>query len=380
MLPEVALPSLRPARPQEPALRAEPVARAAPLRDPGEDRAFSVRLERRPSTGQRRDDRTPSENMTPADPRNAPAEAAAEKPTGPPHSGVGGGLVLPTALFVDELTAEETADEATGGEATTDTPPVCCDLPPPQPSLPAAAPIALPQPAGAPVLTAESSAPGTPAVPPETASPSVEIATHAPAHQPAAGSIPADKARPEPSAPAGQADALLRPPTAETPPPPPVLPPTPAAPPAAPLGPAIAQAAPLPLAAVPMAIAAQAIAGEQRFEIRLDPAELGRVEVTLAIDREHGVRTHLVVERPETLHLLRNDLSRLEQALTDTGLKSDPGSISFSLQQGGEGGHPPGAQPWQMAGTPTSEDPDVPHAPAPPRMLRGLGSGVDLIL
>ncbi len=62
--------------------------------------------------------------------------------------------------------------------------------------------------------------------------------------------------------------------------------------------------------------------GKNRFEIRLDPAELGRIDVRLDIDRQGNVTSRLLVERADTLDLLRRDLSNLERALNDAGLKT----------------------------------------------------------
>ena len=54
-------------------------------------------------------------------------------------------------------------------------------------------------------------------------------------------------------------------------------------------------------------IAPQAPAGTQPFEIRLDPPELGRIDVKLDVDGEGNVTTRLAVERTETLDLFRRD-------------------------------------------------------------------------
>src|SRR5262249_6131078 len=64
--------------------------------------------------------------------------------------------------------------------------------------------------------------------------------------------------------------------------------------------------APAALAAVPLAgvaveIAARAQAGTNRFEIRLDPPDLGRIDVRLNVDKQGNVTSHLVVERSATL-------------------------------------------------------------------------------
>lgn len=73
--------------------------------------------------------------------------------------------------------------------------------------------------------------------------------------------------------------------------------------------------------------------GTSKFEIRLDPPELGRIEVRLEIHRDGQVHAILAADRPETLELLNRDSRGLERALQDVGLKADSGSLSFSLRQ-----------------------------------------------
>ena len=53
----------------------------------------------------------------------------------------------------------------------------------------------------------------------------------------------------------------------------------------------------VPLNGVAVEIASQALAGKHRFEIRLDPPELGRIDVKLDIDSDGNVTSRLVVER-----------------------------------------------------------------------------------
>lgn len=88
----------------------------------------------------------------------------------------------------------------------------------------------------------------------------------------------------------------------------------------------------VPVATLAAEIAARHKAGGSRFEIRLDPPELGRIDVRLDVDRSGRVRSTLIVEKPETLDLLRHDLRSLERALDQAGFKSDPGSISLGLK------------------------------------------------
>lgn len=77
-------------------------------------------------------------------------------------------------------------------------------------------------------------------------------------------------------------------------------------------------------------------AGENQFSIRLDPAELGRVTVKIAFSQNGLVKSQIIAERPETLELLQRDARGLERALESGGHKAEPGSISFSLDSGGE--------------------------------------------
>ncbi|MEM1048669.1 MAG: flagellar hook-length control protein FliK [Pseudomonadota bacterium] len=85
------------------------------------------------------------------------------------------------------------------------------------------------------------------------------------------------------------------------------------------------------------AIARGAAAGENRFSIRLDPPELGRVDVRLKIGDDGVARAHLIVERSETLDLFMRDQRNLERALEQAGVKTDAASLQFSLKGDGDG-------------------------------------------
>ena len=73
-------------------------------------------------------------------------------------------------------------------------------------------------------------------------------------------------------------------------------------------------------------------AGKKRFEIRLDPPELGRIDVRLEIDSDGQVKSRLIVERSETLDMLRRDAPQLERALQQAGLKTSDNALEFSLR------------------------------------------------
>lgn len=89
----------------------------------------------------------------------------------------------------------------------------------------------------------------------------------------------------------------------------------------------------VPLESLAVEIATRAKNGERRFDIRLDPPELGRIDVRLEIDHKGNTTTKLIVERAETLDLLQRDARGLEKALQSAGLKTDAGGLEFSLRQ-----------------------------------------------
>jgi len=79
-------------------------------------------------------------------------------------------------------------------------------------------------------------------------------------------------------------------------------------------------------------IARGAAQGDKNFTIRLDPPELGRVDVRLKISDDGIARAHLIVERSETLDLFLRDQRSLERSLEQAGVKTDGSSLQFSLE------------------------------------------------
>jgi flagellar hook-length control protein FliK len=138
---------------------------------------------------------------------------------------------------------------------------------------------------------------------------------------------------------------------------------------------------PVPLSGLALEIAASAKSGKSRFEIRLDPADLGRIDVRIDIDRNGQVTSHLTVEKPETLSMLRQDAPQLQRALDDAGFKTGNGGLQFSLRdqsssgQNNGGDASPNAQRLVI-----NEEDTVPAAVAGRTYGRALGpsSGVDI--
>ena len=75
-----------------------------------------------------------------------------------------------------------------------------------------------------------------------------------------------------------------------------------------------------------------------RFELRLDPPELGRIEVRLDVSRDHRVSAMIMADSPQALTELARNARELEQMLQSAGLELSDSGLSFDLRQGSEGG------------------------------------------
>lgn len=80
-------------------------------------------------------------------------------------------------------------------------------------------------------------------------------------------------------------------------------------------------------------VSRQVESGNSRFQIRLDPPELGRIDVKLDIDNKGQVHAKLTVEKAETLDLMQRDQRALEKALQQAGLDQSKTNLEFSLKQ-----------------------------------------------
>jgi flagellar hook-length control protein FliK len=137
----------------------------------------------------------------------------------------------------------------------------------------------------------------------------------------------------------------------------------------------------VPLSGLAMEIAASARSGKSRFEIRLDPAELGRIDVRIDVDRNGQVTSHLTVDRPETLSMLRQDATQLQRALDNAGLQTGNAGLQFSLRdqssQGQNDGNPSNPNAHRLI---VGEEETIPATVAGRSYGRMLGAsgGVDI--
>lgn len=74
-----------------------------------------------------------------------------------------------------------------------------------------------------------------------------------------------------------------------------------------------------------------------QFDLRLDPPELGRVEVRLEVSRDHRVTATVTADNPQALAELARHARELQQTLQSAGLELSDAGLSFDLRQGREG-------------------------------------------
>lgn len=113
----------------------------------------------------------------------------------------------------------------------------------------------------------------------------------------------------------------------------------------------------VPAAAIALQMARNLQKGISRFDIRLDPPEMGRIDVRMEIRKDGQVVAHMSVERPETLDLLQRDARALQQALNNAGLQADSDSLNFSLKDGqDDASNPSFAEGSNAAGDTDADD------------------------
>lgn len=76
--------------------------------------------------------------------------------------------------------------------------------------------------------------------------------------------------------------------------------------------------------------------GKDHFSIRLNPEDLGRIDIRLEIAQDGRLQANISVEKAQTLELLQRDQRSLESALNGAGLKADSDSLNFSLHSDGK--------------------------------------------
>ncbi|MEN2786152.1 flagellar hook-length control protein FliK [Sphingomonas qilianensis] len=78
-----------------------------------------------------------------------------------------------------------------------------------------------------------------------------------------------------------------------------------------------------------VAIARHVAAGRDEMMVRLDPPDMGRIDIRLSFDREGGVRGVIAADHQGALDLLRRETGDLSRALADAGIRADAQSFRF---------------------------------------------------
>ncbi len=121
-------------------------------------------------------------------------------------------------------------------------------------------------------------------------------------------------------------------------------------------------------------------AGTHRLVMRLEPPELGRLEISLVRTPDTGTRVEITAERPTTLALLHQDAPALHQALSDAGVPVDGRSLTMQLGQSGSqspggfggGNADPGARRFTGWNSGASESLSDPSPFLAPREMRSV--------
>lgn len=73
--------------------------------------------------------------------------------------------------------------------------------------------------------------------------------------------------------------------------------------------------------------------GIDQMTIQLEPADLGRVEVSMRTGADGHTQLNFIVDKADTMDALARDARSLERALQEAGVKADAGSMQFNLRQ-----------------------------------------------
>jgi hypothetical protein len=153
------------------------------------------------------------------------------------------------------------------------------------------------------------------------------------------------------------------------------------------IDPTAARAAPV-ASQVAQQIVRRANGDNTRFELRLDPPELGKIQVRLDVSRDHKVTAVVSADNPQALNELSRGARDLQQALQSAGLDLSDDRLSFDLSnqqggfsqphQGGDNASSPAPMRSAAADTQSSIDTSLPRA-RPLSIESWRGSRIDVM-
>lgn len=85
-------------------------------------------------------------------------------------------------------------------------------------------------------------------------------------------------------------------------------------------------------------IARRVATGGDELVIRLDPAELGRINIRMSVNEHGQLRATVAADLPSVVEAIRNDVPELSRALEQAGLRTDSQSFRFDKGANGDSG------------------------------------------
>lgn len=71
--------------------------------------------------------------------------------------------------------------------------------------------------------------------------------------------------------------------------------------------------------------------GTKTLAIQLDPPELGKMQLKMKYEKGEPLRVHIVLEKADTMAMFQRDAHSLQNILSQAGLQTDSGSLTFDL-------------------------------------------------
>lgn len=105
---------------------------------------------------------------------------------------------------------------------------------------------------------------------------------------------------------------------------------------------------------ITIAINKNIVNGQNNFSIRLNPAELGKIDIKLEFLADGKMQAAMIVENEKTLTMLQRDQGALDKALQDAGINLADKNMSFSLMKQNQENNAP-----QFAGNNVSSNDDA---------------------
>jgi len=85
-------------------------------------------------------------------------------------------------------------------------------------------------------------------------------------------------------------------------------------------------------------VAKAAKEGMKKLELQLEPASLGKIQITLQMDASKQIQVHMLIDQSASKQMLEQQLPQLRQALADQGLNLSGFTMDMNSQQR-QGGH-----------------------------------------